>query len=104
MTRAAVPVPERALQSHVTQLCRSLGLRVYHTHDSRRSEPGFPDLVIVGPRGVLWRELKTQKGRIRPEQQEWLDALTSAGQDAAVWRPDDWDTRIQDELKKVAGR
>jgi hypothetical protein len=93
-------VPERAFQAHVEQMCRMLGLRFYHTHDSRRSQRGFLDLVIVG-RKVLFRELKTTRGRVTPEQQEWLDALTAAGQDAAVWRPDQWD-QIQTELEDIA--
>ena len=60
----------------------------YHTYDSRRSQPGFPDLVLV-KRG--WRtvfvELKSDKGRLRPAQREWLDGLTSTGEIACLWRP-----------------
>jgi VRR-NUC domain len=76
-----------SLDAHVRRLCDDLGLLRYHTHDSRRSPSGFPDLVCVGPRGVLFRELKRQQGKVSPEQREWLDALTVAGQNAAVWRP-----------------
>ena len=32
---------ERDFQSTVCQLAKTLGCVVYHTHDSRRSEPGF---------------------------------------------------------------
>jgi hypothetical protein len=76
-----------SLDAHVRRLCDGLGLLRYHTHDSRRSPSGFPDLVCVGPRGVLYRELKRQRGKVSAEQQQWLDALTAAGQNAAVWRP-----------------
>ena len=51
---------------------------------------GFPDLVLVGHGRVLWRELKTDTGRVRLDQQRWLDTLRAAGEDAAVWRPRDW--------------
>ncbi len=65
------------------------GLRCYHTYDSRRSPHGFPDLVIAGEHGVLWRELKRETGRLTLPQIGWLDVLTAAGQDAGTWRPSD---------------
>lgn len=89
---------EAQFQSQVLALIRAMGLAAYHTHDSRRSEPGFPDLVIVGMNGVLYRELKTAKGRVSPDQKYWIYALNAAGEDAGIWRPSDWPTRIQSEL------
>jgi hypothetical protein len=77
---------ERDLLAAVRELCAWLRLPMYHTYDSRRSEPGFLDCVIVG-RAVLFRELKAERGRITKDQQRWLDALTEAGADAGVWRP-----------------
>ena len=83
-------------------LCKLYGLLWYHTRNSKRSPAGFPDLVIAG-RKVLYRELKTQKGVVSPAQREWLDALTAAGQDAGVWRPEDWlSGRIERELRAAA--
>lgn len=97
----AADMKEAVLQAQIEQLARTLGWLVYHTHDSRRSQAGFPDLVLVHARQrrVLWRELKTQKGRVRPEQRDWLDALTRAGEDAAIWRPSDLiEGRVTQEL------
>lgn len=97
----AAGMTEAVLQTRVLAHARVLGWLAYHTHDSRRSAPGFPDLVLVHPAQgrVLYRELKTQRGRLRPEQRQWLDALTAAGGDAAVWRPIDLLTdRIQHDL------
>lgn len=82
---------ENQLQQHVVLVAAAFGWRHYHTHDSRRSPAGFPDLVLVHPgqRRVVFRELKTERGRMRPGQPEWLADLQSAGQDAGVWRPRD---------------
>ncbi len=73
----------------VLEACRVMGLLVYHTHDSRHSAAGFPDLVIVGPGGCLFRELKGDGGKVSAAQQKWVDALTAAGEDAGFWWPDD---------------
>lgn len=82
-------LPERHLQERIRHLARNCGWLCYHTHDSRRSEPGFPDLVLVRER-IIYAELKAEKGRIRPEQQHWIDRLRAAGADVRVWRPADW--------------
>lgn len=92
---------EAAWQAHVEQLARARGWLVYHAPDNRpvlgrggkryvqAVEPGFPDLVLVRGDRVLFRELKTETGRVRPEQKKWLAALEAAGCDVAVWRPSD---------------
>ena len=89
----ATRMPERTLEGHVVNAARKLGWLAYHTYDSRRSAPGFPDLVLVHPRtynAVIFAELKTEKGRVSPEQQIWLDSLADAGARTYVWRPRDW--------------
>jgi hypothetical protein len=56
----------------------------YHTHDSRRSTPGFPDWVLVHPvqRRVLFVELKGFAGQASDEQRDWLGTLDAAGAEA----------------------
>lgn len=96
------PMTERRLLGLVVAACKTMGLYCYHTHDSRRSTAGFPDLVVVGVGGVLFRELKTRTGALRPEQNEVLYLLRKAGADADVWRPVDWvGGRITWELGKL---
>jgi hypothetical protein len=86
------PLSEAQFQRQVIQLAALLGYRVYHTHDSRRSAAGFPDLVLVHPkRGTVFAELKTDTGKVKPEQAEWLADLQAAGQRAYLWRPADFD-------------
>lgn len=99
------PLPsmsEADLDGHVRRLLRDLRLLGYHTHDSRRSEAGFPDWTIVGPGGLLFRELKTRHGVLTSAQSRWRYALEAASADYAVWRPADLiDGRIAAELLAV---
>jgi hypothetical protein len=81
-------------------VCRQFGLLHYHTHDSRKSEEGFPDSVIVGPSRVLFRELKGKTGKLGPDQIVWRDTLLAAGADWALWRPADMED-IVSELKEL---
>jgi hypothetical protein len=91
-----------SLDAHVRRYLKDLGLRGYHTHDSRRSHSGYPDWTITGSR-TIFRELKTQRGKVSAAQQEWIDALTAAGDDAAVWRPMDLLVgRIANELAAIS--
>lgn len=93
---------EKEFMQAVIDLCRYLGLKVYHPFDSRRSAPGYPDLTIVG-KGVLFVETKTESGRLRPEQQEWLSALRAAGAEVHVWRPSHM-PEITKRLRALAGK
>ncbi|MFF5791110.1 VRR-NUC domain-containing protein [Paeniglutamicibacter sp. NPDC012692] len=94
---------EKNFQTRVIQLAKFHGFElVYHTHNSQRSAPGFPDLVMVSTqrKRILYRELKAAKGRVTADQQEWLNALARTGQDAGVWRPADLlNGRIISELR-----
>lgn len=92
---------ERDFQAAVVELARRLGCAVYHTHDSRRSQPGWPDLVIVGHKRFIIRELKTQTGRLSDAQNEWISRLARAGVDVGVWRPSDWPHPIHEQLRSL---
>jgi len=80
---------EDELLATVREMAVTLGWRTYHTHDSRRSETGWPDLVLVRDRRFLVRELKSMTGRVTPAQDAWLTDLAIAGLDVGVWRPSD---------------
>lgn len=93
-TRAAPARPtmtETQLLAAVRKLARLTRWRTYHTHDSRRSDPGFPDLVLLAAdrKRVIYAELKTDTGRLTTEQEAWLRDLTTAGCETAIWRPAD---------------
>lgn len=96
-------ITEARLQQTVHQLCSCLRLLHYHTHDSRRSNAGWPDLAIIRADELLLRELKSERGAVRPEQRTWLDALAQVRRvSVGVWRPADWlDGRIEQELRGI---
>ena len=91
-------VKERELQQTIIDLARLNGWTVYHTYDSRRSEPGFPDLVLVRER-VIYAELKTEKGKLSKHQKKWRYALLAAGADHRIWRPSSW-PEIEETLRR----
>lgn len=90
---------EKSFMGAVIALANVLGWRCYHTHDSRRSEPGFPDLVLVRGSRIICAELKTDRGKLSPAQDEWLALLRNTRAEVFVWRPSDW-TEITKELAK----
>lgn len=81
---------ERQWQQQVIDLARLLQWSYYHTFDSRRSNPGFPDLVLWKDR-TIFAELKTNHGRLTAEQRRVAEALARAGAEVYVWRPRDLD-------------
>ncbi len=94
---------EDQLLQAVTELARILGLLAYHTRDSRRSAPGFPDLVLAGRGGVLFVELKSQGGQLSAHQQDWRYMLQAAGQRWRLWRPADLEAGLVcRELRAIA--
>jgi hypothetical protein len=94
---------EREFQQAVLDLAGACGWWAYHTFDSRRSTPGFPDLVLAKvDRRLIVAELKTEKGRVSPAQREWLDLLAEIASDidVCVWRPSDW-PEIERKLQRA---
>ena len=95
MARAPVrpDMTERQLSHSIVQLATRLGWRVHTLADSRSlrcHHPGFPDLILAKGTRLLAVELKAEKGRMRPGQQGWLDALALTGAEAYLWRPCHW--------------
>jgi hypothetical protein len=85
-------VTEAELQRAVLDLGKRYGWVSFHVPDSRRvTARGMPDLVMINEAQsrVLFAELKTTKGKLRPEQVFWLRVLGNAGVETAVWRPED---------------
>lgn len=82
----------------MTALATLRGWVWYHTHDSRRSPAGFPDLVLVRGRRVVFAELKREGEKPTKEQEKWLELLEATGSaEVHLWRPSDWEA-IQEAL------
>ncbi len=103
MATASDLITEKQLLATVVEMAEANSWLVYHqldqggvTEDGRmwhgmRIGPGFPDLVLVRPRPyqLLFRELKSEKGKLSDAQQKWLTYLLYAEADARIWRPSD---------------
>ena len=88
---------EKDFQTAVVDVARRYGWKVHHTRTVQIAgggwvspclDKGFPDLIMVHKCGrVVAAELKSDKGRTTPEQQQWLKDLYGAGMETYIWRP-----------------
>lgn len=91
MTAPTRPTPTEAQWQHVvTDLAKLLGWHPWHNTVAWRSDPGWPDLVLVRDR-VVYAELKAERGKLTAAQEVWLARLRAAGAEVHVWRPTDLD-------------
>lgn len=91
---------EADFTAQVLELARIRGWRRAHFRPARTAKGwrtavqgdgvGFPDLVLIRGSRLVVAELKTNRGRVRPEQSEWLAAFVTAGAETYLWRPSDW--------------
>ncbi|ANS03237.1 VRR-NUC domain protein [uncultured Mediterranean phage uvDeep-CGR2-KM18-C74] len=92
-------VSEKRFQEWVISTAKNTGWRIYHTHDSRRSVKGYPDLHLIRSDRQIFAELKSTKGVLSKDQKEWLSALRSMiHNEVYLWRPSDWKV-IEEKLK-----
>ena len=87
---------EEQLGDTVIGLAHLFGWKIVHFRPARtergwrtlmQGDTGFPDLVIARDGQVIFAELKSAKGRLRPDQEAWINALGFC----YVWRPADLD-------------
>lgn len=107
-TPSAPHMPERQLQDLVRRTALAFGFDFYHTQDSRRSDPGFPDCVMLKgsqlhgePTRLVVAELKAERGKVTVAQQGWLDRFRELPDaEVFVWRPSHWlSGRIEEILR-----
>ena len=87
MVAMARNAPESILQSQVITIAKMNGFRVHHARPVQQAngrwltaiagDAGFVDLVLAHPeRGVIFLELKAEKGKLSPGQLAWAHALS----------------------------
>jgi hypothetical protein len=92
-----IRIPEKAVQSQIVNLLRSVGASVYVIGTRRprgefqgtRQTPGIPDIYAFLPPPRLkpnittltpvWIEVKAADGRLRPEQADFQDQCARTG-------------------------
>lgn len=90
---------EDDLKDTILDLCRLFGWRVHHDRPARtekgwrtaiQGDAGFPDLCMARNGRVIFAELKSERGAVRPGQDEWLAALgySHLGEDGQTVDPD----------------
>ncbi|MFI5561517.1 VRR-NUC domain-containing protein [Amycolatopsis japonica] len=99
-----IDVSEKAFQAQILRLASAYGWNFMHVPPAYvrgkwqtyiQGSPGYPDLTLARNGEVLLVELKSEKGRFRPGQEEWVKVAGSHGR---IWRPSDW-TEIVETLK-----
>ena len=99
---ADLHINEAQFQQQIIDLARNLGWKIAHFRPAMTSKgyrtpvqgdgKGFPDCVIVGRNRVIIAELKSEKGTVSKEQQDWLNRFsTCQGVETYVWKPSDID-------------
>jgi len=86
---------EDRLREEILVFCVRLGLIAnYHKADRLSPVRGWPDLEIIGARGILYRELKTMAGQLSVDQRRVGSKINLAGGNWSTWRPADWATGV----------
>ncbi len=98
--RRVTVISEAALLAAVLDMARLYRWRSFHPRPARVASGyrtavsgdgvGFPDLVLVRDRRLIFAELKSPTGELSAEQQAWLLAFQHVeGSERHIWRPAD---------------
>ncbi len=105
-------ITEADFQRRVIDLARVLGYRVAHFRPARTAKgwrtaltgnPGWPDLVLLKQGRLILAELKSEKGKLAPDQAQWLAELSMVpGVLSVTWRPSDWPIVVETLTGRMA--
>ena len=95
---------ESDLQGKIERYCRDHHWFFFHDRSRECNAKGFPDLVIAMPAGrVVWLELKSARGKLRPEQKQVRLMLLALGHEWYLCRSFKHFIEIVQENKKADG-
>lgn len=99
---------EADFQKQVVEIAHYYGWIVHHSRPAMLPggkwathgiDSGFPDLVLAHKeRGVIFAELKSEKGRVSESQMTWLEALRPNAK-VHLWRP----SQLSEVIKTLKG-
>lgn len=94
---------EAALLEAVADLLEAYGWMWCHFRPARTKDgwrtplhghKGLPDIIAARRGRILFAELKSQKGKLEPEQEDWQSAILSpwlyVTHEYYIFRPSDW--------------
>ncbi len=104
-------ISEAEWQTVVIDLAHAFGYRCVHWRPARVLRDGietyetpvggdgkdFPDCIFFKKdHPVIYAELKSEDGKVRPGQQEWLELIASCSMaEAFLWKPSDYEEVIR---------
>jgi hypothetical protein len=81
---------EKHFRERVVRYAKLRGWRVFYTFDSVGTAPGEFDLRMYRPPRVIHAELKSEHGRLTPDQRDMLPIYEACpGIETYVWKPSD---------------
>ena len=93
-------ITEKQFEGQVSYLAKMFGWRYYHPFLSKWSERGWPDVVLLRDGRLILAELKSERGKLTPDQARWLWELRRVpGLEVRIWRPRHLETRIVEALR-----
>ena len=97
---------EAQFQQQIIDLGHLYGWRIAHFRPALTSKgyktpvsadgKGFPDLVMVKRARLIFAEVKSDTGKLSPEQKDWITALTCSMRcECYIWKPENWDEIVE---------
>lgn len=105
---------EKDLERAIAEMARFLGFMVFHARPAQTNKgwrtpvaydgKGFPDLTLVGNERVIFLEIKTEIGKVSPDQSRWSEQIIQSGAEYFLLRPSDWTSGLVDKILGASTR